>query len=73
MLNKRFTFLCSEEERQLIAALSQYLCRSQGNAIRFLIRVAASEMTQDPERLKQTTPELNVSSKPKDSTSGNSV
>jgi hypothetical protein len=42
MLNKRFTFLCSEEERDKLTRLAQSLHRSRGNTIRLLIREAAT-------------------------------
>jgi len=47
MLNKRFTFLCSDEERVLLTKLSQYLNRSKSDAIRFLLKAALSEMRKE--------------------------
>lgn len=35
----RFTFLCDDRERQLIAILAERLERSQGDAIRYIVRV----------------------------------
>ena len=35
----RFTFLCDDKERQLIAMLAKRLERSQGDAIRYIVRV----------------------------------
>jgi hypothetical protein len=40
----RFTFLCSDAERQIITALAEQLNRSQGDAIRFVLRIAAQEL-----------------------------
>jgi hypothetical protein len=36
----RFTFVCTEIERTMLAALSQQLQRSQGDVVRCLIREA---------------------------------
>lgn len=49
MRNLRFTFLCTKEERRLISKIAQKLNRSQGDAIRFLIRVAAQELAGNEE------------------------
>ena len=40
----RFTFLCSNTERQLIAELAEALQRSQSDALRWIIRAAVSEI-----------------------------
>jgi hypothetical protein len=40
MLNERFTFLCSEDERDDLTNLAKSLHRSQGDTIRMLIRHA---------------------------------
>jgi len=39
----RFTFLCSPHERQLLSTIAEHLGRSQGDAVRLLIRIAAQE------------------------------
>jgi len=44
----RFTFLCNTSERQLIIAIAEHLNRSQGDAIRFLIRTAVQELKTEP-------------------------
>ena len=49
MLNKRFTFLCSNEERQMLKSLSEHLHRSQGDTVRFLIRVVSSRISNELE------------------------
>ncbi len=41
---ERFTFLCNEDERQIVSALAERLQRSQSDAMRLLIREAAQEM-----------------------------
>ncbi len=38
---ERFTFLCDEEERRMIAALAKRLERTQSDAIRVVVREAA--------------------------------
>jgi len=40
MLNKRFTFLCNEDERDDLTNLAKSLHRSRGDTIRMLIRNA---------------------------------
>ena len=40
MLNKRFTFLCTEDERDKLNRLARFLHRSRGDTIRELIREA---------------------------------
>lgn len=40
----RFTFLCNEDERRILAALATNLRRSQSDAVRWLIRGAAEEL-----------------------------
>ena len=47
MRNHRFTFLCSHEERQLIAALAKRLERTQSDAVRLLIREAVRGLKSD--------------------------
>jgi hypothetical protein len=42
-LDVRFTFLCSPYERQLLSAIAEHFGRSQGDAVRLLIRQAARE------------------------------
>ncbi len=44
MRTNRFTFLCDDEERRLITAIAKHLKRSQGDAIRFILRTAAQEL-----------------------------
>ena len=41
---ERFTFLCNQYERALIAALAERLRRSQSDAVRFVVLEAASEL-----------------------------
>ena len=43
----RFTFLCNEEERKLILALSRRLERTQSDVIRLLIREASHILLKD--------------------------
>ena len=47
MRKERFTFLCNEHERKLISVLAERLSRSQGDAMRFLVRIAAEELMLD--------------------------
>ena len=47
MRKERFTFLCNERERKLISVLAERLSRSQGDAMRFLVRIAAEELMLD--------------------------
>ena len=44
MRTLRFTFLCSVEERKLIALLAETLQRSQSEALRWLVREAVLEI-----------------------------
>ena len=46
MLNKRFTFLCSEEERDKLTRLAQSLHRSRGDSLRLLLRQATQSKFQ---------------------------
>ncbi len=46
----RFTFLCNDEERQIVAALAERLRRSQSDAIRYLIVEAARELEASDKR-----------------------
>ena len=53
MRKERFTFLCSKDERHLITVLAQFLQRSQGDAVRFVItrearKLSAREQTKFP-------------------------
>lgn len=47
MRNERFTFVCNANERRVLAALADYLNRSQSDALRLLIREAARELITD--------------------------
>jgi hypothetical protein len=42
--NERFTLLCNNNERYLIAAIAHYPERTQADALRFLIRVTAQKL-----------------------------
>lgn len=42
MRDQRFTFLCTQEEKELLASLAIRFHRTQGDLIRQLIREAAS-------------------------------
>jgi len=44
MRDQRFTFLCDSTERRLIERLASCLHRSQGDAMRWLIRKASTEL-----------------------------
>ncbi len=44
MYNERFTFLCSEDEKRLLALVSQRLHRSMSDTVRALIREKATEL-----------------------------
>jgi hypothetical protein len=48
----RFTLLCNTAERQSIAAIAQHMNRSQGDAIRSLIRIAEQDMQCELESLE---------------------
>jgi hypothetical protein len=54
MRESRFTFLCNEDERRLIAALSERLARTQSDAVRWLIREAARELEHETGRTTRT-------------------
>jgi|GEM_PF-700579 len=41
---ERFTFLCNQYERALIAMLAEHLRRSQSDAVRFVVLDAAREL-----------------------------
>jgi hypothetical protein len=45
MRQKRFTFLCNQDERNMIKTLAERLQRSQSDAIRLLIGSAIQELT----------------------------
>ncbi len=45
MRHNRFTFLCTREERYLLAAVAQSLARTESDAVRCLIRAAAHELS----------------------------
>lgn len=62
---KRFTFLCNAEERRILAALAKQLQRSQSDAVRWLIRGAASELhTEQPVPALQSAPEAEADHAP---------
>ncbi len=44
---KRFTFLCDQDERRLIALLATKLDRTQSDAVRFVVISLAREMNSD--------------------------
>ena len=44
MNNKRFTFLCTEDEREQLSKLAKYYHRTQSDAIRMLIREALQKI-----------------------------
>lgn len=58
MRDSRFTFLCDETERELLARLSARLARTQSDAVRWLIREAARELESQarPGRSGESTP-----------------
>ncbi len=41
---ERFTFLCNQNERQLIAVLAAHLQRSQSDTVRFVVIEAARQL-----------------------------
>jgi hypothetical protein len=41
---ERFTFLCDENERRVIAVLAAHLQRSQSDAVRYVVLEAAHEL-----------------------------
>ncbi len=43
---ERFTFLCNQNERALIAELAERLRRSQSDAVRFVVIEAARELAK---------------------------
>jgi len=51
MRDKRFTFLCSPDERQLLKVLSVHLQRSQGDTVRYLIHRFSAEFLHGENRL----------------------
>lgn len=55
----RFTFLCDENEREMIAALAVRLRRSRSDAVRFIIVEAAREMrVEATDKAQAITPEV---------------
>jgi hypothetical protein len=44
MRDKRFMFLCTKEERQLLATVARRLARTESDVVRLLIRKAAREL-----------------------------
>ena len=54
MLNKRFTFLCTEDKRDALIRLATFLHRSRGDTIRELIREAS--LKADREALHRIAP-----------------
>ena len=42
--HERFTFLCNQNERALIATLAELLGRSQSDAVRFVVLEAAQQL-----------------------------
>ena len=49
MRNKRFTFVCNDDEKGLLVALAEHYHRSQGDFIRLLIRQAACNKDDSPQ------------------------
>jgi len=58
MRTERFTFLCSIEERNAISKLSNHYQRTQGDVIRFLIRNAVKDLSNEANNSKDITPIL---------------
>ena len=59
MLTDRFTFLCTKEDRRLLEQLAKYLQRSNGDAIRFLIREALPALPVMPDfNTRERKPEM---------------
>jgi hypothetical protein len=50
----RFTFVCDNEERELLTALAKRLHRSQSDALRWLIQGAAEELAKPLPNLAET-------------------
>ena len=59
MLNKRFTFLCTKEERLALESLAEYYHRSKGDMMRELIRVAIQTMNQSSDSQNRIMKESN--------------
>jgi hypothetical protein len=57
MRNRRFMFLCSDEERRMLAAVARRLARTESDVVRLLIREAARELDQraDEEKAERGT------------------
>ncbi len=53
MRTNRFTFLCTTEERKMITVLARFFQRSQGDTIRYLIRVAVLELQNKPDEFNR--------------------
>jgi hypothetical protein len=58
MRDQKFTFLCDENERDLLSALADHMRRSQGDTIRFLLHNAAQEIGLNTEKPIQTFQQL---------------
>lgn len=53
---ERFTFLCTIDERKLIADLAKRLQRSQSDAVRYVVVNASRELAKhDPQRIARET------------------
>ena len=51
--NKRFTFLCNDQERGLIYKLSVILERSQGDAVRWAVRQVHKQLTDQHDQAQE--------------------
>jgi hypothetical protein len=51
---ERFTFLCSESEKEAISKLAAQLSRSQSDAVRYVVLQAARQLTQAADDPKQS-------------------
>lgn len=47
MRHERFTFVCTRDERRILASLSERLARTQSDTVRWLILSAARELRME--------------------------
>lgn len=56
MRDSRFTFLCTPDERRMLVTVAEKLQRSQGDAVRFLVREASRDLAADATPAQPATP-----------------
>jgi hypothetical protein len=54
MRDKRFMFLCTKEERRMLAAVARRLARTESDVVRLLIREAARELDKQADETEMS-------------------